>query len=177
MAGSPSRRWRQVASRCERLVSRGGIRCGARGFNRAALDAAAGRRWVHEPVVGDGVGPRYSTQRRWLGQSARLLGLSADLGRSTVEQIVVELGLVGSEHAVQRGQYAASRSLSGRAQEVVSVLEQVSSRDGLWSRVLAAGHLAGLWGPPWLCDVHSGHRFSPLSMEGRWRRGPPAVRT
>lgn len=152
-------------------------RCGRRGFQRAAQDAAAGRRWVREPVAGDGIEPRYATQRRWLGQSARLLGLAAELERSVVERIVAELGLVGSEHAVQRREYAAGGSLRSRGRAVVAVLEQLGATEGLSSRVLAAGHLAGLWGPPWLCDVHSGQRYSPLSSEGRWRRGPPSVRS
>ena len=132
---------------------------------------------MHEPVAGDGVGPRYSTQRRWLGQSARLVGLASELEPWVVEQIVGELGPVGSEHAVLRRQYGASGSLLSRGRAVVTVLGQVSGAAGLPSRVLAAGHLAGLWGPPWLCDVHSGHRFSPLSSAGRWRRGPPSVRS
>jgi hypothetical protein len=150
---------------------------GRRGFHRAALAAAASQRWLHEPVVGDGVGPRYSTQRRWLGHSARLLGLAPELERTVVEKIVGELGLVGSVHAVLRRQHAASGSLVGRGRAVVAVLEQVRVTEGLLSRVLAAGHLAGLWGEPWLCDVHTGQRFSPLSSEGRWRRGPPSVRS
>jgi len=90
---------------------------------------------------------------------------------------VAELGLVGSEHAVLRREYEGSGSLARRGGVVVTVLGQLSAADGLLSRVLAAGHLAGLWGLPWLCDVHSGHRFSALSGEGRWRRGPPSVRS
>ena len=132
---------------------------------------------MHEPIAGDGVGPRYATQRRWLEQSARLVGVAPELERSVVEQIVAELDLVGSEHAVRRRQYAASGSLGSRGRAVEAVLEKVSAASGLVSRVLAAGHLAGLWGAPWLCDVHSGQRYSPLSSEGRWRRGPPSVRS
>lgn len=105
------------------------------------------------------------------------MGLTPELERSVVEQIAGELDLVGSEHAVRRRQYAASGSLAGRARAVVAVLEQVSSAQGVLSRVLAAGHLAGLWGPPWLCDVDSGQRFSPLEGLGHWRRGPPSVRS
>ena len=96
---------------------------------------------------------------------------------SLARAVVAELGLVGSEHAVLRRQYAVSGSLTGCGTAVVTVLEQLSTACGLESRVLAAGHLAGLWGPPWLCEIHSGHRFSPLSSEGRWRRGPPSVRS
>lgn len=159
------------------LLVRRRVACGSRVFHGAALAAAAGQRWLHEPVVGDGIGPRYSTQRRWLGQSARLVGLASELEPSVVEQIVAELGLVGSEHAVLRRQYADGCSLAERGAAVVTVLEQLSATEGLLSRVLAAGDLAGLWGPPWLCDVHSGHRFSPRSREGRWQRGPPSVRS
>lgn len=171
------RRWSLVGRLCVVLLARLRTASGIGGFHQAALAAAAGQRWLHEPVLGDGVGPRYATQRRWLGQSARLLGLAPELEGSVAEQVVAELGLVGSEHAVLRQQYAASGSLSGKAHQVVTVLEQVSTPEGLLSRVLAAGHLAGLWGRPWLCDVHRGHRVSPLSSAGRWLRGPPSVRS
>lgn len=176
MGGVGWRRWSPRGSLSAPFLVMEWVPCGRTGFHGAAFAVAAGQRWVHEPVAGDGVGPRYSTQRRWLGQSARLLGLASELHRCVVERIVAELGLVGSEHAVLRRQHAASGSLVGRGGAVVAVLEQVSATEGLLSRVLAAGHLAGLWGHPWLSDVHTGQRFSPLSSEGRWRRGPPSVR-
>lgn len=143
----------------------------------AALDAAAGRRWVHEPVAGDGVGPRYASQRRWLAASARLVGLTPELAPGVVERIVGELGVVASEHAVERRRYAASSSLAEQGRGVVRVLDAIGLESGLASRVLAAGHLAGLWGRPWLCDPHTGRRFGPRSSAGRWRRGPPSVRS
>ena len=141
------------------------------------LDAAGGRLWVHEPVAGDGIGPRYQSQRRWLGQAARLVGLAAELTGAVGERIVAELGLVGGEHAVARRRYAASRRLVDRGAVVVAVLDELRLTDDLLSRVLAAGEVAGLWGRPWLCDDSTGQRYAPGSSAGRWRRGPPQVRS
>lgn len=139
----------------------------------AALAAAAGERWVHEPVVGDGSGPRYQSQRRWLERAGRVLGLSEAVEEREAERIAAELDLGALAHRPARDRFVAARGLKQRGAAVVSLLGQVSLDDAPWPRLLAAGYLGGAWARPWLWSPQVGRRLSPLSRVGRTVRGPP----
>jgi hypothetical protein len=128
---------------------------------------------VHEPVVGDGEGPRYQTQRRWLERGGRLLGLSGAVEERTAEQIAAELDLGALEHRSARDRFLAGRSLQQRGAAVVALLGEVALDGALWPRLLAAGYLGGAWARPWLGSPQVGRRLSPLSRVGRTVRGPP----
>lgn len=94
-----------------------------------------------------------------------------------MEEIVADLGVPGIEHAVLRRRYIASTTLVERGAAIAELLDLLVLDEGLLSRVLAAGHRAGLWGRPRIHDVHLDRLVCPLSTVGRWRRGPPSVRS
>ncbi len=138
------------------------------------MDAASGERWLHEPVLGDPIAPRYATQRRWLQRAGQILGLSTAVEGRLSERIVEELDLMGLEHRPARQRFVAARSLQQRGAAVVSVLSQVALDAAVWLRLLAAGYLGGAWARPWVWLPQVGRRLSPWSRVGRAVRGPPA---
>ncbi len=140
----------------------------------AALDAALGERWLHEPVRGDPVAPRYATQRRWLERAGQILGLSAAVEGRLSERIAEELDLMGLEHQPARQRFVGARRLQERGAAVVAVLSEVALDASVWQRLLAAGYLGGAWARPWVWSPQVGRRFSPWSRVARAVRGPPA---
>ncbi len=169
------RRWRRWTSgvrsqRRRRRRRAGRLRCFA-----AALDAASGKSWLHEPVLGDPVAPRYATQRRWLERVGRILGLSAAVEGRQAEQIAEELDLMGLEHWPARQRFVAARSLRERGTAVASVLSQLALDAAVWLRLLTAGYLGGAWARPWVWSPPVGRRLSPFSRVGRAVRGPPSI--
>lgn len=136
-----------------------------------AVDAAQGQAWIREPIDGDPPGPRYATQGRWLQTMALLLGLSPMLGERAVEMMLEHLGFGGLKHRVRRAAFAVATTLRRRGQVMMEALEEVVIDDGLWMRLLAAGHVAGLWGQPrwWVASI--GQEVSVLSRVGRSLRG------
>jgi len=119
------------------------------------------------------VGPRYSTQRRWIEQCGRILGLSAGVELRQAERIAEELDLGALEHRPARQRFLDGRRLRERGEAVVSVLERLRLGDGLWPRVLAAGCLGGAWGRPWRWSPEAGRVVAVRSRVERAVRGPP----
>lgn len=140
-------------------------------FFVAALDAAEGRLWLREPIEDDPPEGRYRTQARHLEQGARLLGLAA-LSQRLAEEVREHLGLDGLEHEQARSLYAGSRTLARRGELICRMLGALRLDGSLWSRLLAAGSVAGLWGAPLLFSPRLGRLVSPLSRVGRTLRGP-----
>ena len=140
----------------------------------AALDAAIGKRWLHEPVYGDPVAPRYATQRRWLERTGQILGLSAAVAGRLSERIAEELDLMALEHQPARQGFVDGHTLQERGEAVVSALSRLAVDAALWQRLLAAGHLGGAWARPWVWSPQVGRRLSPFSPVARAVRGPPA---
>ncbi len=169
------RRWRRWTSKAESSRRSRRRRAGARRCFVAALDAAAGERWLHEPVLGDPVAPRYATQRRWLERAGRILGLSRAVETRQSERIAEELDLTGLEHQSARRCFLAARSLQQRGAAVASELSQLALSPGLWLRLLASGFLGGAWAYPWLFSPQVGRRLSLFSSAGRAARGPPSA--
>ncbi len=94
-----------------------------------------------------------ATQRRHVKRSGLLLGLSAE--ERTAERLgsILEVGGLVLQQA--RAEYRQG-GLRGRGRGVVSVLLALDpSRD---DRLLAAGHVTGLWGRPWRIDPQTGRR-------------------
>jgi hypothetical protein len=145
---------------------------GARAFG-AALDAAEGTLWLRDPIRGDGPGPRYATQARWVERCARLLGLSEQVGARIAEQIAEELGVPGMEQRRLRTSYAQAATLQQRGNLIAELLAELRLDEALWGRLLAAGFLAGLWGVPRLFFPSLQRAVSPISRVGRALRGPP----
>jgi len=98
----------------------------------------------------------WQTQRRRLAAAVRLCGVAVDLnladrlGRARALEVAVQV-LADAAAAI-----AAAPGYRSRGCAVVAVLDAMSGPaatafDRL-RRLLAAGHLAGLWGPPYLWD-------------------------
>jgi hypothetical protein len=138
----------------------------------AATDAAHDLRWESEPVENLDR-PRYSTQRRRIMHCARLLGLGPGLPGPTVERIRDHLGIDGLDHESGRSRFHSSTSLASQGEVIVEVCRQSARDESLVPRLLASGHLSGLWGHPWLWDPARGQRFSVLARLGQVLRGPP----
>lgn len=138
----------------------------------AATDAAHGHLWESEPVE-DFDRPRYSTQRRRIARCARLLGLVQGLPGPTVEQIRDHLGIDGLDHELGRSRFHSSKGLVSQGSAIKGVCQQNARDESLVPRLLASGHLSGLWGHPWLWDPARGHRFSVLARLGHVLRRPP----
>lgn len=139
----------------------------------AAMDASFGRLWESEPIENLEC-PRYPTQRRRTALCARLLGLSPDLPESVVAQIRDYLGLCAADHDPARRRFQSTNRLATQGEVVVGIHgHSTHGEQMLVPRLLAAGHLSGLWGHPWLWDPDRGQRFSALSRRGQVLRGPP----
>lgn len=132
----------------------------------AALDAAAGRAWSQQSLPGY-PDPRWSTQRRHLEVVSILLGLEPLQAGLVRESISVALSVPGMVLAESAGKMAEAKGFRMRGEAIVAVLMEVAAPR--LRRVLAAGHLAGLWGEPFLDD--GGPRLRPLAFGGE--RGPP----
>lgn len=156
----------------------GGVRpdgsvAGAARCFEAAIDAAAGLRWIHEPVKGDPPTPRLRTQRRWLERAAHGLLLCQQLSEQVVERAVDVLGLAGVDHRQARRRLGATFRLRERGSAIRTMLESLSVDALLWSRLLAAGALGRAWGEARIQVVSIQQLRSPQAVLARGGRAPP----
>jgi hypothetical protein len=95
------------------------------------------------------------------------------------QQIARTLEVMGLDHAEARRHLAKSAGLVGRGRAIVAVLDRIALDATLGDRMLAAGHLAGLWGEPIAWDATTGQRRFPAlgTMGARRDRGPPGQPT
>ncbi len=119
--------------------------------------------------------PRDPTQRRWIVKSARLVGLAAGLSEARVERIRDHLGVAGLWHHCARQAFQSTQLVKDQGQAILQVHQQLPEGKDLVPRLLAAGSLAGLWGPPGLWDPVHRRRISLLSRATRASRAPPAA--
>lgn len=116
----------------------------------AALDASRGRPWRR---VVRGGSETWSTQVRRITWSIALLGLGPlsddDRHRHALALGVDTLDLLDGARAI-----AATPGYRSRGGAVKLLLDRVAGAR-LLERLLIAGHLAGLWGPPLVWDVGS----------------------
>lgn len=127
-------------------------------------------------MKGDPSEPRHRTQRRRTETAARLLGLSLTIGEGLSQQVARTLDVMGLDHAGARRAFAKSPSLIGRGQAIAGLIDGMAIDTKLWERLLAAGHLVGLWGEPLLWDPRIGRRRFPrlgTSVATRDRSPPP----
>ncbi len=122
-------------------------------FHEAAVDAAAGRCWPVDGFAGECSPGVLATQRRHVKRSGSLLGLSLDL--RTAERVGELLEVTGLELEQARAAYRGG-GFRERALSVVQVLGNLDP--GRDDRLLAAGHVAGLWGRAWRIDPRTGRR-------------------
>lgn len=117
----------------------------------ASLDAANGTaKHAAWPRDCPGGSPKWwSTQGRQIAAAVRLCGVAPDLDPAAQQAQAAALRvemllLVQGAKAI-----AATPGYRSRGEAVVAVLGRVTDGPCVLERVLAAGHLAGLWGPPW----------------------------
>lgn len=123
--------------------------------------------------MGDAVGPRYQTQRRWMECGGRLLGLSSAVEAREAERIAEELDLGALEHRAARQCFAGAQGLRERGEVVVSVLDSLALDASLWPRLLAAGEVGGLWGRAWWWSPRAERAVAVRAPVARAVRGPP----
>jgi hypothetical protein len=118
----------------------------------AALDAAAGERWLDD-VVDERNLPytsdrrRRRTQGRWLVKTSRLLGLAPEQSDSRRELVAARLMVpLLTLRTLAAGWLAMSWRMRGQA--VRAVLGELLVDNRLADRLLAAGSCAGLWPAP-----------------------------
>ena len=136
------------------------------------MEASQGTIWLKEPL-GECQPANYTTQRRRVERSGRVLGLAPGVCEPEAEQIRELLGVEGVEHDQARRMYIAAPGLRQRGEAVESVLGRLAVNDELWVRLLGAGFLAGLWATPWLWQPQLNRRLSPLSRIVRASQHPP----
>lgn len=151
-SGQPAERWRGT-------------------YLDAAIDAAAGLRWLRDDAPGSDAAfsrPLYASQRNWLSRFERLFGLTRDQAASVVEALRLYLGVSLTAHTRARRQAGRSRLLRERGRALVQLLAVLTMDSELWDRLLTAGHLAGLWPEPWVWD--------PAIRQFRFPSRGPALR-
>ena len=115
----------------------------------AAWEAAHDRMWARESDSVDGQAKWLGTQRRHVGQVARLIGVALDVGESAQIFRAESLGVDTLRLREGQSMIRTSPGLRGQAQAVVHVLKDVlAAGQSIVDRLLVAGHLAGLWGRP-----------------------------
>lgn len=135
------------------------MRGGAAPCFAGPLAAAEGDLWLREAVHGDGVGPRYGTQKRWTARASQLLGLVGD--EASAAGVREALDLAGLEHGEARRGFSAAATLAERGTVIVSILERLVVNESLWGRLLLAGLLSGAWAQPFLWDATISRRVFP----------------
>ena len=96
------------------------------------------------------------------------------VGEPHAERIRDHLGVAGLWHERARRVFDTTPCLEDRGRAIVELHQQLPAGQDRVLRLLAAGSLAGLWGPAWLWDGAHQRRISLLSRATRARRAPPA---
>jgi len=135
----------------------------------AALDAAKGKPWPRQSPGGSATW--WGTQGRQLAVAMRLCGVApgvdeaVQLAQAAALQVEALLLREGAQSIAEQPGYRR------RGQATVAVFERLITKPGLLRRVLAAGHMAGLWGAPWRWDA-AGHCLRPWAFRGDGTRPP-----
>ena len=103
----------------------------------------------------------FADDKRWLARTSRLLGLSADIDLRRAEEIAETLRLGGAPQYWLRADYAVAVGMKARAAVVLEGLASLPAENGLWGRILRAGHVAGLWGKPFVWSLPHGRHVFP----------------
>jgi len=112
----------------------------------AAFDAAAGRAWSRESPTFDP--RRWRTQQDLLAFGATLLGIGSDLSTDQQLHIARQLNVPTLDVLDASQDYALAAGYRDRGRAILRVLLRLAARPRLAADLLAAGHIAGLWGRP-----------------------------
>jgi hypothetical protein len=119
----------------------------------AAYDASEGKAW-HRQCPG-GSDTWWSTQRRQVAVAVQLFGVAPDL------DLAIRLAVAAALQQDVLSLLDASKTIAeapgyrSRGAAVVGVHNRLPRGPRLLQCLVAAGHLAGLWGPPWRWDGQS----------------------
>jgi len=135
----------------------------------AAQDAAQGAAWPRECEGGSS--KWWGTQCRQVSVATALCGVLPDLDAAARQAQAAALWtplllLLQGAKAI-----AAAPGYRSRGQAVMAVLDRVAPGPCVLQRVLAAGHLAGLWGAPWRWDQDA-RQLRRWSFRGDGTRPP-----
>jgi hypothetical protein len=127
----------------------------------AAAQASAGEAGLRDAGFDAPSSPRHATQRRRIERAARLLGLSDELDERRAETVAHALDLPGLDHRQERTRFGQATTLRERGNVILAVLSRLTPAPVLERRLLCAGLLAELWGPPVLWDARTSRRVFP----------------
>ena len=129
----------------------------------AAMDASKGAAWDRvDPVVGS---EGWGTQGRRVAAAVKILGVAPGLGNSEREAMAAALGVTLLLLLEQAKAIAARPGYRSRGQAIRAVLGQLGEGPCVLARLMASGHLAGLWGAPLRWDTQSA-RLRSWSFRG-----------
>jgi len=151
----------------------------------AALDAAKGERWPADGQWFRQPDPRRrQTQGRSLQRAGRLVGVHPQLEEVVRERIATRLAVPTLK--LIEGARSWDGTWKRRGEAIQAVLAGLPQESSLLDRLLEAGALAGLWGPPhrwearrrrWVQRRKPGSRGSEQHGEGGFRsRAPPPTK-
>ena len=131
--------------------------CGAEAFEgtvfEAALDASEGAAWDRERAGGSE--RWWGTQWRRQAVALRICGVLPALGEKEREVVAAALGVELLLLREQAQRIASTPGYRRRGQGVSAVLGRLAVGPCLLWRLMAGGHLAGLWGPPLWWDAQA----------------------
>ncbi len=129
----------------------------------AALSAAQGEPWDRERPGGSA--RWWELQWRRLVMALRICGLSPGIEEAERESVSAALGVQLLLLREQARRIAAAPGYRRRGQAVRAVLESLTRGSCVLSRLMASGHLAGLWGAPLWWEAQTG-RLRSWSFRG-----------
>ena len=129
----------------------------------AAADAAQGTAWARE--CPGGTSKWWGTQGRQVAVAVRLCGVLPALDPAAQQAQAAALRVEMLLLVEQARAIAAVPGYRSRGQAVGAVLDRVLCGPCVLERILAAGHLAGLWGMPLLWEPGT-RRLRSLSFRG-----------
>lgn len=129
----------------------------------AALDASKGEAWDRERVGGSE--RWWGTQGRGITAALRICGVTPGLGEAEREGIAAALGVGLLLLREQAQGIAAAPGYRRRGDAVRAVLGALAPGPCVLERLMASGHMAGLWGAPHGWDPQ-GARLRPYSFRG-----------
>lgn len=120
-------------------------------FFQAALDASLEQSWLRESPGGSE--RWWGTQGRRLSASVRVCGVWPELEEPRREAVAAALGVALLVLREGASAIKARPGYRSRGHAVRTVLERVWAGPCVLARLMASGHLVGLWGEPYSWDA------------------------
>lgn len=120
---------------------------------KAAVCASKGAAWDRERAGGSEWW--WGTQWRRQAVAVRICGVAPTLGETEREAVAAALGVELLLLREEAQRIASNPGYRSRGQGVSAVLGRLAIGPCLLSRLMAGGHLVGLWGPPLWWDTQA----------------------